>query len=141
MRHRTAVGFGPAQIASFPTRTRSSARFARLQEVVHVYRLGIRTDGEERPYGVEIHTEHARALGSSPVLSHLLGIRHAKDPDDGPLVRSRGQHGPLRIDGHGGDGRLVRLDHVDRGEGDRVKDHDRADRRGLRGPWRLVREG
>ena len=118
----TSVGLRPAQIACA---SRPAPRLGRrLEQVVNVYRFRVRTDGEERPHGVKVHAEYPGALGSSPILSQLFRIRYAEHPDDGSLVGSRSQHGPLRIDGHCSNGRLVCLDHVNGRQGDRVKDQD-----------------
>lgn len=107
----------------------------RFHQIIHMHRLRIRADAEQRAGRIKIHTPHAGRFTASPVLAEFLGVGKGKDTNDGPLVACRGEHGALGIDRERCDGGFVGLDHVGGGEGDGVKDHDAADGRGGCGRW------
>lgn len=89
-----------------------------------MYCTRVGRNGEQGAHEVKVYTKDSCAGRAPSKLPQLLGVWYAEHANDGALVRSGGKHSACRVESEGSDGRLVRLNDIESGERDGVKEEN-----------------
>lgn len=89
-----------------------------------MYCASVGRNCEQRAHEVKVYTKDPCAGRAPSELPQLLGVWHAEYPDHGPLVGSCCKHSARRVESESGDGSLVRLNDIESGERNGVKEEN-----------------